>query len=201
MEVKLLELYRKKILPNIEHPIREIVNSIWELPFVVDTNEACCGHIITNDYERSLASYDPIRRGLYWYPHGICLGVDFAEEEGLKEKAAEWGKDLVAVGKDIGVRVWESLRDYHIREGERRKVLHMRYDSEFPPRAFIPPVTGIEEYIEGAHERLIRFWEAVAEIQRRYNPDTKIEPINGRDFLQIIDWADLGDPERYRSKR
>ena len=57
MHPDLLTTYRAKILPNIEEPIREIVNALWELPFVVDTNEACCGHIVTNDWARSLGGY------------------------------------------------------------------------------------------------------------------------------------------------
>jgi hypothetical protein len=76
----LLKDYRRRILHNIEEPIREIVDALWELSFVVDTNEACCGHIVTSNYLKSDSRYNRICQGLYWYPHGIRLGIDFSLE-------------------------------------------------------------------------------------------------------------------------
>ena len=41
------------------------------------------------------------------------------------------------------------------------------------------------------------FWEGVARIIRSYNPEAKISPIEDKNFLEIINWADLGDVRRY----
>lgn len=197
MEPVLLEVYRRKILPNIEEPIREIVDALWGLPFVVDTNEACCGHIVTNDYWKSDSRYGKIRQGLYWYPHGIRLGVDFSLEEGLKEAAGTFRKDVSHIDVDIGLRVSESERGYKTVDGRQIKVLHVFYDSTFPDRDLEPPNEDVHQFVKETQDKLIDFWEAFAHVVASYNSQAQISPIKDKNFLKIIDWADLGDYRRY----
>ncbi|MBI4153363.1 hypothetical protein HY497_02470 [Candidatus Woesearchaeota archaeon] len=197
MHPGLLADYRKRILHNIEEPIREMIGALWELPFVIDTNEACCGHIVTTNDRKSLGRYKQLRRGLYWYPHGIRLGIDFSLEDGLKEQGAAFRKDILDIGVGIGLYASESERGYRSIEGKTARVLHVWYYSAFPKMDIEPPESGIDEYIGAAHARLVAFWEAFAHVIRKYSPDARISPIEGKDFMEIIDWADLGDYARY----
>lgn len=197
MEPALLDIYRRKILPNIEEPIREIVNALWELPFVVDTNEACCGHIVTTDYLKSDSRYKKIRQGLYWYPHGIRLGVDFSLDDELKEQAEAFRKDLSSIDVDIGLRVSEAVRGYRTLDGKQIKVLHTYYDSTFPDRDLQPPSENVREFVKVTQDKLIDFWEAFARVVSNYNPQVQFSLIKDKNFLKIIDWADLGDYRRY----
>ena len=197
MHTKLLEDYKRRILPNIEPPIREIVLALWEIPFVVDTDEACSGHIVTNNLGKSYAQYDPIRRGLYWYPQSIRLGIDFSLEDGLKEIGESFRRDISNINVDIGLREYPSERGYRTVDGEETRVLHVFYFSHFPERDFKPPQTGIKDFINATQTRLAEFWEAFSMVIKEYNPAAEISPVKGKNFLNIIDWADLGSPDRY----
>lgn len=197
MHPNLLKDYRKRILPNIEVPIREIVAALWELPFVVDTNESCSGHIVTNDAWKRYAKYNPIRRGLYWYPHEIRLGVDFSLENELKELGESFRKAVSDIDVDIGLEASKSKRDYKTIDGEEITVLHVRYDSSFPYESFEPPQTEIDEFIKSTQAHLVNFWEAFGQVVRKYNPNARISSISDKNFLEIINWADLGDNSRY----
>lgn len=197
MHPDLIKDYKRRIFPNIEDPIREIVAALWELPFVVDTNEACSGHIVTNDAWKRYAHYEPIRKGLYWYPHSIKLGIDFSLEDGLSERGESFRRDVSGIDVDIGLRASEFGRGYKTVDGKKTKVLHVWYDSSFPDEDFEPPRTGIDEYIETTQARLVSFWEAFAQVIRSYNPNARISSIADKNFLKIIDWADLGEVSRY----
>lgn len=199
MHPDLLQDYRRRVLPCIEHPIREIIDALWELPFVVDTVETCSGHIVTNDFGKSDARYEPIRKGLHWYPHDIRLIIDFSQEQGLEEKVGAFRREVAEIPVDIGLEILRaSERGYRTVDGTRTKVLQVFYTSSFPDREdFKPPQTGIDGYIATAQARFVEFWEGFASVLRTYNPEARIGPIAGRDFLQVIDWADLGNPQRH----
>ncbi len=199
MNPQLYEHYKNKILPNIEEPIREIIDALWQLPFVVDTSESCCGHIVTNDWDRSAAEYEPLRQGLYWYPHGIRLGIDFSLEEELKQKVDAFKSDISAILPSINTTFSLFEQKYRTLDGNILNVARATYYGNFPPRDFIPPVTHVDEFIHATQSRLIGFWESFAQIVREYNPSASISPIADKNFNQIIDWVDLGEPGRYLS--
>ncbi|MBI2548170.1 hypothetical protein HYW21_02365 [Candidatus Woesearchaeota archaeon] len=198
MHPDLLRDYRARILPCIEDPIREVVNALWGLPFVVDTFETCSGHIVTNNAGNSCSLYGKLPGGLYLYPHDIRLGIDFSQEHGLGERAGAFRRDMASIEVDIGLQVlFKSVCGYRAIDGTQTEVLHVFYSSSFPDRDLEPPKTGVDEYIRATEARLIDFWEAFALLLKRYNPETQISPIAGKNFSQIIDWADLGDSKRH----
>lgn len=199
MHPTLLQHYQKAVLPNIEEPIREIVNALWELPFVVDTNESCSGHIVTTDWEKSDAAYKPIEDGLYWYPHGIRLGIDFSQEERYRQQAQAFRKDIstLLAGVKAGASLFE--QKYRTIEGNIVSVAHATYYGNFPPRDFVPPTASVHEYIASTHTTLINFWDLFARVLTAHNPAATISPIAGKDFMTIASWFDLGDRNRYVS--
>ncbi len=197
MHPDLIKRYENKILPNIEEPIRALVKELWVLPFVVDTTETCSGHIVTSNWGKSRAEYAPLRRGLnplYWYPHGIRLGISFS----LESRAEEFIAKFKELGKSIDIRGSESERNYRGIEGTLQRVKHGFYDSNFPENSFSSQVENPFEYIDQVHEELSAFWDNVAVLIKEFNPGGRISSARGKNFLKIINWADLGDPRRYR---
>ena len=161
----------------------------------MDTNETCCGHIVTTNYWKSYGEYEPIRRGLYWYPHGIILGIDFSLEDKLEGE--EFRRKLGLIGKDIDLNGgFGGERKYSTVDGTETKVLHVFYQSNFPDRNFSPPQDNKLEYIQEAEGRLIHFWEGVVALLKDYSKK-EFSQIKSKKFRKISDWADLGDPKRY----
>lgn len=197
MRDELLDRYQTQVLPFIEEPIRELMLGLWQLPIIVDTDTSCCGHIVSDRVLKSYGDRVSSPKERFWYPQGLQLGVAFSLESALKGQVEEFREQMLTIGKDIELYLDESERGYRDLDGRVQRVQQVHYASEFPEKGFQKPKKDFNRSIQRKHDRLIRFWEAVAGIIRQHNSFVHIPPIADKDFTKVISHVDQGEARRY----
>ena len=184
MDPELLRKYRP-LLRYVEEPIREIVDGLWGIDFVVDTGFTCCGHITADN--NSLYSDG---RKLNGYPHRAMLELYLSRDAELAEKRDKFRADIRRVrvacdGRVLGFdNVFEAEREPWPGSSIRETALYCSYNAT------------IEEDKELTDQRALQtealladLWESVADIVREHNPEAQIGHIKGKNFREVINWA------------
>lgn len=187
MEDKLIRKY-DSLVAQLEEPVREIVPAIWRLPFVVDTGFSCSGHILAkSQWPYTRQNFD---KQYGWYPHRAILEIAFSLNPELAEIRDQFRAELKAVMVERnGIKI--SFDDVHT------------FESKTLPHTNIPGENLREDYnahvpedmekswesVEFVESLLAEFWEKVAIVVRKYNPEAQIGPIKGKNFRHVINWA------------
>ena len=174
-----------KLVKHIEEPIREIVPAIWDLPFIVDTGNTCSGHALSQKMA-ALGEY-PGRFG--WYPHRAILELYYSVNPALVEARDGFRNDLTSVLVDRnGLQL--KFNDVWGNQGTKlyspdQEVPHLRqmYNAD------APELEKTEDSVDLVESMLVDFWEQIAEVVRKYNPNAKIGPIKGKNFRRVINWS------------
>lgn len=183
MEAKRIAEYQP-FIDRIEEPIREIIPAIWQLPFVLDTGHTCSGHIL----ERSGQSSTRYSKEFGWYPHRATLQIAFSEDPHLLERRDQFRADLRAVrAVQKGMELF-----FHDIRGVHQAMLPYIY--EFPAQnlneiyeADLPSNLEKNDHtVQEVELLLTSFWEKVADVVRKYNPEASIGPITGKNFRKVI---------------
>lgn len=172
----------------LEEPIREVVPALWRLPFLADTGFTCSGHILS----QSGSGYERYSRQNFWYPHRAMLEFAFSTDERTRELRDAFRKDLAAVsveGDGLTLcfnRVSSSPQEYRPHSRIPESNLSEHYNAD------IPSVERSAESVAAVENLLGAFWERVGDVVRSHNPTAQIGPIRGKNFRQVINWADWG---------
>ena len=179
MESKRREQYQRHVR-HLEEPIRQIVPALWGLPFVRDTAFSCSGHILRE-------------RGLL-YPHRAMLEISFIPDAELSTELRgvrdAFRADLASIRAGSG-SLELGFSDAHSYESDTlpySRVLEPNVTQYF--NAHLP--TNLEHSPETVHvveEALTALWEETASVLRRYNSEAAIDPIAGKNFRTVINWA------------
>lgn len=191
MDESLILRYEQKA-QCLEEPVREIVPAIWRLPYVVDTEGSCSGHMLAQ-YTKSVVEYPYIKnikkpRRYAWYPQGPALELVYSLDEALVQARDSFRADLkrVFVG-EAGVTV--SFNDIHTFDGMRRPGLFEVYRATLPYSDNEPVPYDVVLRVESL---LASFWDRVAAVVSQHNEDATITSVKGKNFRRVIDWAKWG---------
>lgn len=186
MEAKRRSQYGK-LIRYLEEPIRELVPPIWDLPFVVDMGFTCSGHIVRKP-DRPWGERPDF--GPYvWYPRRAMLEFAFSIDEALVEARDAFRKDLSAVfvevdGLKLGFNRVSTFRQECLPHSSiPHSNLSENYDAD------LPDVPRENDSIEKVEALLTAFWEEVACVVRKHNPEARIGSIAGKSFRSRIEWA------------
>ncbi len=184
----LLRSQYQRLLCEVEEPIRDIVNAIWGLEFVVDTGYSCCGHITATNTKLYIGG-----KNTGGYPHRATLEIAYSPEPQHLEQRDAFDQSLraIVVGKEGNSLYFNNVRTYEDKclpysriEQPNYQVI---YDADINETQAITP-----QRIVHTEALLTQLWEAVAVVICQYNPQDKIGPIKGKSFRNVIKWAHWG---------
>ncbi|MBI2572937.1 hypothetical protein HYV86_03705 [Candidatus Woesearchaeota archaeon] len=175
------------LLSEVEEPIREIVNAIWGLEFVVDTGYSCCGHVRTTNFMGGIA------KGVANYPHRTMLEIAYSLDPAHLGRRLGFDQALraVVVNKHEQKLCFNNIWEYESATLPYSRVPQPNYSVLYQGDIGGKDKTTMQRVLE-TEELLVDFWEAVATAVRHYNPRDKIGPIKGKSFQQVINWAHWG---------
>ncbi len=177
MEAELIRQY-EGLVGYLEEPIREIVPAIWHLPFVLDTEYTCCGHILCQPGS-GYGRYRDTRSS--WYPHRAILEILYSPDQVFAESRDQFREELEAVSADgDGLRVYFN----NVRPQVCDSGIFVASSAEISGQ-----LEQSDRIVNLVESLLAEFWEKVAVVVRKYNPEAKIGPIKGRNFRRVINWA------------
>ncbi|MBI2572555.1 hypothetical protein HYV86_01735 [Candidatus Woesearchaeota archaeon] len=202
MNQELREAYRKE-LRKIEPPVRGIVAALWDCDFVVDSQEVCSGHIVTPNYLASLGGVEPVRQGLYWYPHGVRLYLYLRADD---SRSSEFSSAVSSIENSLHTSTNSYRGKYTIHTGETVPAIHFGLHSDLPSPESLPeatsPLSQKEEYIANTEAQLRDYWNKFAGVLRNFNPHVPEKIDENASFRTIIDWAtwstQINGKQRYK---
>ncbi len=109
----------ESLVQHLEEPIREVVPSLWPLPFLIDTGYTCSGHVLSQSNS--------------WHLHRAMLELAFSVDERTRESRDSFRRDLAAVSVEEGGLTLCFNRVY-------------AFDQEHRPYSQIPEDNLLEEY-------------------------------------------------------
>lgn len=191
-----------------EEPVREVLKGIWSLPFVADTIESCCGHVIL---EQSSMQYKPLSKkplspdDKRWYRKNPRLGILYYLDQELTPQLVkerdQFRNDLktVHLNSDYGILQFNQVTN-HISSGDhssgsaagfslpeefrlRGQYLHESYHSTFVMEE------KTKEAVLKTEQVFAQFWVDIATVIQQFNPAVEITPLIKPNFRQKIDWS------------
>lgn len=186
MEAELIKQY-EPLVRYLEEPVREIVPALWHMPFVVDTGYTCSGHALAQPG----AGYGGEGRiGRHsWYPHRAILELAFSKDKEMLVTRDSFRSDLAGASAERdGVTIrFDDIYGFERDHLPYSRIPGINFGENY--NATVPELEKTMESVELIESLLTSFWEQIAEVVRKYNPESQIGPIKGKNFRKVINWA------------